>query len=140
MINCPLCNGTTIKKIVDTPFEYKGKTTIIKQPQSYCEACNEGFLSHQDILATKKELADFRREQDGLLRSNEIKTIRKKIGLTQEKAAELFGGGVRAFHKYETGEIIQSKPLDTLLRLLQNNVIDLGAISRVSKGAKHILF
>ena len=92
MKKCPLCNGKVIKKNILTPYTYKNATITINQPQDYCEACREGFLSHEDIQATKRELADFKRKQDGLLSSDEIRSIRKKAGLTQEKAAEIFTG------------------------------------------------
>ncbi len=133
MKKCPLCNGKVIKKNILTPYTYKNATITINQPQDYCEACREGFLSHEDIQATKRELADFKRKQDGLLSSDEIRSIRKKAGLTQEKAAEIFGGGVRAFHKYETGEVIQSKPLDIVLKLLKQGIVDLNKIENVAR-------
>jgi YgiT-type zinc finger domain-containing protein len=59
MKNCLLCNGLLVKKSVSTEYSYKGGTLIAMQPQDYCEACQEGFLSHVDIKATKTELADF---------------------------------------------------------------------------------
>lgn len=132
MKNCPICNNELIKKSISTPYTYKNASMTILQPQSYCEACNEGFLSYEDIKATKKELADFKREQDCLLKSDDIKRLRKKIGLTQEKAAELFGGGVRAFHKYETGEVIQSRPLDLVLRLLDTGRVDVNTLANLA--------
>lgn len=133
MKNCPLCNSKLIKMSILTPYSYKNATITLNQPQDYCEICHEGFLSHEDIRATKKELADFKRKQDGMLSSDEIRNIRKKVGLTQEKAAEIFGGGVRAFHKYETGEVIQSKPLDIVLKLLKQGIVDLGKIESVAR-------
>ena len=41
---------------------------------------------------------------EGLLEPEEIRRIRKKLGLTQAAAGELIGGGPRAFQKYETGD------------------------------------
>jgi HTH-type transcriptional regulator/antitoxin MqsA len=40
-----------------------------------------------------------------------IKRIRLKLGLTQETAGELIGGGPRAFQKYEAGDLLP-KPCD----------------------------
>jgi HTH-type transcriptional regulator / antitoxin MqsA len=76
MKKCALCNGELIKKNILTPYAYKSSTITINQPQDYCEACHEGFLSHEDIQATKRELADLKRKQDGLLSSDEIRNRR----------------------------------------------------------------
>ena len=44
-----------------------------------------------------------------------IKGIRTRLGLTQEDAGKLFGGGPRAFMKYEAGDV---KPSAAMQRLL----------------------
>jgi len=46
-----------------------------------------------------------------------IKAIREKCSLTQRQAAELFGGGPKAFEKYESGEILPSSSMVRLLLL-----------------------
>jgi HTH-type transcriptional regulator/antitoxin MqsA len=45
----------------------------------------------------------------------EIRAIRKKLGLKQSEAAQLFGGGVNAFSEYELGK---TKPHRSTLQLL----------------------
>lgn len=47
-----------------------------------------------------------------------VKTIRKKLGLTQEKAGLLIGGGKRAFQKYEAGTLLPSDAAMGLLEIL----------------------
>lgn len=44
-----------------------------------------------------------------------IKGIRTRLGLTQEECGLLFGGGPRAFTKYEAGEIAPSAAMQRLL-------------------------
>lgn len=56
-----------------------------------------------------------------LLAPGEVRRIRKKLGLTQREAGEIFGGGIRAFSQYERGETRQGKSLDKLLRLLDKH-------------------
>jgi putative zinc finger/helix-turn-helix YgiT family protein len=60
---------------------------------------------------------DRRREQYGLLSGPEIAQVRSGLGLNQREAASLFGGGLNAFNKYESGEVLQSFAMDRLLRL-----------------------
>jgi HTH-type transcriptional regulator / antitoxin MqsA len=51
------------------------------------------------------------------LSSEEIQEIRNNLGLTQEMASKVFGGGENAFSKYENGKVAQSAAMDRLLRL-----------------------
>ena len=45
-----------------------------------------------------------------------IVKVRKKLALDQRQAAEIFGGGVNAFSRYENGK---TKPPLALVKLLQ---------------------
>jgi HTH-type transcriptional regulator/antitoxin MqsA len=45
-----------------------------------------------------------------------ITTVRKKLDLDQREAAEIFGGGVNAFSRYENGK---TKPPLALVKLLK---------------------
>lgn len=47
-----------------------------------------------------------------------IKAIRKKLGLTQEEAGRVIGGGARAFQKYERGAVSPSDAAIGLIELL----------------------
>ena len=132
MKECPICGNNKITRdIRNVVFEYKGQKITIKQPGLYCDECGEAFYDSNDIKATKKELADFKRKVDNLLTSQEINRIRKKLSLTQKNASLLFGGGVRAFYKYESGEINQTKSVDLLLRLLDRGKIKIKDILEV---------
>ena len=132
MKKCPICNGTINKEDKMVVYSYKKHTKEIIQSGDYCTTCKEGFLSPKDLKASQKAIADFKREVDHLLTTDEVRAIRKKLKLTQEKASSLFGGGARAFHKYETGEYTQSKPLDILLKLIDNGKVSVDDIKAVS--------
>lgn len=47
-----------------------------------------------------------------------VRDIRKKLGLTQEQAGFLVGGGPRAFQKYESGAMAPSEAAVGLLEIL----------------------
>ncbi len=131
MKTCPLCNAKVEHNIKDIVYSYKNKKITIAQPAEYCTKCGESFLSEDDIKATKKEITNFKRSVDRLLKTEEIVKIRKKLKLTQQEAGEIFGGGIRAFYKYETGENNPNRSLDILLRLLDKEKIDLDDIRQV---------
>ena len=131
MKTCSICEGKLIREERTTYYTYKDKTQEIQQQGDYCLECGEGFLSPSDLRASQKQIADFKRSVDHLLTTDEVRAIRKKLKLTQEKASELFGGGIRAFHKYEIGENTQSRPLDILLKLMDSGKVSVDDLQRV---------
>lgn len=132
MQTCPMCGNNTIHEIRARVITYKERTTTLNQPAVYCDECNEAFLSPGDSRATEKAIADFKREVEHLLTSDQIKQIRKKYHITQKEAAEIFGGGINAFSKYERGEAIQSKSTDILLRLIDQQKVNLQDIRAIA--------
>ena len=132
MTNCPICDGKIEYKSELTTYTYKNHSTQIIQSGEYCTKCKEAFLSPKDLKSTKLQIANFKREVDHFLTTDELKRIRKKLHITQQDASQIFGGGIRAFHKHETAEVTQSKPLDILLRLIDNNKISFDDIKSVA--------
>ena len=54
----------------------------------------------------------------GYMSPSQIRAFRKKLGLTQVQAAEIFGGGPNAFSRYELGITKPSRAACNLLILL----------------------
>jgi len=128
METCPVCDANIVREERSVSYKYKEHARKILQIGDYCSDCEEAFLSPKDLKASQKVISDFKREVDNLLSTDEVKAIRKELKLTQEGASSVFGGGVRAFHKYETGENIQSRALDILLKLLQSKKVSMDDI------------
>lgn len=63
------------------------------------------------------------------LSPEQIRAIRKSLGLTQVEAGELLGGGPRAFTKYEAGTTKPAAAVANLLRLLDS---DPSALSKLT--------
>lgn len=122
MKNCPICGrGKLERRTQRQVFRYQGKTFRYEQPGAWCDTCREGILDTADMDATERLLFDFRASVDGYLTTAEIRRIRKKLGLTQKQAGQLFGGGHNAFSRYESGAARPPKSTDTLLRLLDTH-------------------
>lgn len=115
---CPICGlGRLTEKKVKKAFEYKGQTyTVSNYLILECDTCNEALANDKENRRIEKELTDFRRKIDRLLTSNEIKFVRKKLGYTQEKMAELLGVAPKTFSRYENRQVTQSRAMDNLLR------------------------
>ena len=119
---CTVCGKGTVKREArKVAYTYKGVTVEVMQPGEWCDECGEGFLSPQDMAATRRELHDAAAAAKGFLSSGEVRRIRRKLGMTQKQAGLAFGGGTNAFSRYERGETLQPKALDRLLRLLDRH-------------------
>jgi len=122
MKKCPFCKDSVLeRKTINETYTYKGHSLEVKQPGEWCNVCDEGILNGADLKATERELNDFQSKIDGLLTSSEIRNIRKKLKLTQQKTAEICGGGPNAFSRYERGEATPMRSTSNLLRLLNNH-------------------
>lgn len=139
---CPICDmGTLKKEVVSEPFEYKGQKITIPDYIKYrCNKCGEAVVDNGTLRESGKILKDFKRKVDGLLLAEDIRNIRKRLNLTQEEMAEIVGGGLKGFARYETGQVCQSKGMDNLLRILDVYPFTLNVIQKnqVKKLALHM--
>lgn len=120
---CPICGSKAFqKKDVSETFQYKGQSLTVENYTIHeCSDCHEAIVDNQTIKETEKIIRDFHREVDGLLTSQEIRAIRRRCGFTQEDFGELLGGGKKAFARYESGKVTQSRPMDNLIRIIHDN-------------------
>jgi HTH-type transcriptional regulator/antitoxin MqsA len=103
----------------DIPFGYHGKTTVVPQvPGWYCAHCGEGYLDDGGRHA--EAITAFVRAVKAV-EASEVRSIRKKLGLKQAEAGQLFGGGVNAFSEYERGKTQPHKSTLLLLKLLNRH-------------------
>lgn len=116
---CPVCEeGHLHEDHFAGDFKYGDRTVHVDDLECYrCDVCGADPVLEDQIRRNHLKVADAKRRMDGLLSGGEIKAIRKLLQLSQNEAAELFGGGANAFSKYERGDVLQSKPMDRLLRL-----------------------
>ena len=82
-------------------------------------------VSHQHERETATSQTAVESKRGGALAvemvPEEIRAVRKQLGLSQAEAGELLGGGPRAFTKYEAGAVKPAAAVVTLLRLLERD-------------------
>ena len=102
----------------DLPYTYKGETTTLPAVTGdFCTACDESILdAAQSRRSMQMMLAFTKQVNAAIVDPAFITSVRKKLELDQREAAELFGGGVNAFSRYETGK---TKPPLALVKLLK---------------------
>ncbi|MGI9250519.1 MAG: type II toxin-antitoxin system MqsA family antitoxin [Pseudohongiellaceae bacterium] len=120
---CSVCDkGSLRPDTYDETFKFNGKPLHVSGLQySLCDNCDADPILSDQISFNQVLVTDAKRKSLNLLTSDEIKSLRKRFNLTQQEAAEVFGGGEHAFSKYERGEVIQSEPMDKLLRVALNH-------------------
>ncbi|UDM50384.1 type II TA system antitoxin MqsA family protein [Cupriavidus sp. MP-37] len=117
-MKCPECGGAElVAGMRDMPYTYRGETTVIPNvPGQWCPNCGEGVLPRDSDWVSDAMLAFNRQVNAALVDPAFITEVRKKLRLDQREAAEIFGGGVNAFSRYETG---RTKPPLALIKLLK---------------------
>lgn len=117
--NCLCCESGILAAEVSTiEITYEGKPLVIHGVEGYvCSSCKEQFVFPDQAKRNHVLVANAKRSATGLFTGIEIKSLRDDLGLSQSDAAHLFGGGANAFSKYERGDVIQSEPMDKLLKL-----------------------
>ncbi|SPR97713.1 type II TA system antitoxin MqsA family protein [Cupriavidus taiwanensis] len=122
-MKCPECGGAElVAGMRDMPYTYRGETTVIPNvPGQWCPKCGEGVLPRDSDWVSDAMLAFNRQVNAALVDPAFITEVRKKLRLDQREAAEIFGGGVNAFSRYETGRTKPPLALVKLLRLLDRH-------------------
>ena len=81
-------------------------------------ADNEGQLTDDDNVIRAAARREARaKAKHAVLSPLVIRAIREVCGLSQREAARVFGGGPKAFEKYESGEVAPSSSMTRLLLL-----------------------
>ncbi len=118
-MKCPSCAAAElVRDTRDMPYAYKGETTVIPAVTGeFCPACGELVLDVAESTRTSAAMLEFNKQVNAsIVDPGFIASVRKKLALDQREAAEIFGGGVNAFSRYETGK---TKPPLALVKLLK---------------------
>jgi HTH-type transcriptional regulator/antitoxin MqsA len=118
---CPETGAPMHGGVRPLTLEYKGATITFDMPGWYSDASSEAIHTGEDMKVSDRALNRLKAGAEGLLSSEEIKRIRHKLGLTQEQAGELIGGGPRAFQKYEADDLLPSRAVSSALVLLDRD-------------------
>lgn len=124
MTDTPICPKTGAPMRRDArpmTLTYKGESITFDMPGWYCDQSEESIHTGADMKVSDRILNRLKARHEGLLEPEEIRRIRKKLGLTQEAAGLMIGGGPRAFQKYESGDLLPSRAISSVLLLLDRD-------------------
>ena len=123
-MKCPCCGAAELLPDPrDMPYVYKGETTLFPAVTGdFCPACGEVVLNREHGDRYSELMGLFQRQINAAyVDPAYIVSVRKKLDLDQRQAAEIFGGGVNAFSRYENGKTKPPLALVKLLKLLDRH-------------------
>ena len=123
-MKCPACGAAKlVRDIRERPYTYKGETTVIPAVEGdFCPACGEVALKAGESARVSAVMLEFNKQVNAaIVDPGFIGSVRKKLALDQREAAEIFGGGVNAFSRYENGKTRPPLALVKLLKVLDRH-------------------
>jgi HTH-type transcriptional regulator/antitoxin MqsA len=116
-------------------LSYKGESITFDMPGWYCDQSEESIHTGEDMKVSDRMLNRLKARSEGLLEPEEIRSIRKRLHLSQEAAGLMIGGGPRAFQKYESGDLLPSRAASSALALLAHDPKALSVLKIQRKAA-----
>ena len=123
-MKCPVCGAAElIHDTRDLPYTYKGETTVIPAVTAdFCPACDESITDMLETERVMREMQAFNKQVNAAIVDPAfIVNVLKKLDLGQREAAEIFGGSINAFSRYENGKTKPPLALVKLFKLLDRH-------------------
>ena len=123
-MKCPVCGAVElIHDTRDLPYTYKGESTIIAAVTGdFCPACAESILDAAESNRVMREMRAFSKQVNAaIVDPGFITRVRKLLALDQREAAEIFGGGINAFSRYENGKTKPPLALVKQIKVLERH-------------------
>lgn len=130
---CPQCGqGWLEPQIVTRRYDYEDgdrKVPVVAEnlPVRVCTHCQETFSGPEAARIHHEAIC----RALGLLTPDEISSVRKRLGASQEEFAALTGIGVATISRWERGRLLQNKAMDLYLRLLDSNPENVRLLERL---------
>jgi HTH-type transcriptional regulator / antitoxin MqsA len=116
---CPETGVPMVRGVRPRIIAYKGRSATIDMPGWYCDASGESIHTRADMKVSDRVLADLKARAEGVATPSEVTRVRRVLQITQAEASRVFGGGPRAFQKYESGEVRVTRTMTLLLRMAE---------------------
>jgi HTH-type transcriptional regulator/antitoxin MqsA len=91
-------------------------TRVVEAPGWYPDDDSDSVHSGADLAESDRAFRELKTAY-----AAHVRQVRKRLGLTQEEAGRLIGGGRRAFQKYESGAMPPSDAAVGLIEILDRH-------------------
>jgi HTH-type transcriptional regulator/antitoxin MqsA len=115
---CPVCGERAMSISRDPiPVEFRDGSYIVEGFEyELCAACGESLHAPGQIDAIHAQAAGLARAERGLLTPEQIRKLRKDLGLTQTQLERVLGVGPKTITRWEKGTVFQSAVADNFMR------------------------
>ncbi len=120
----PETGKVLVRGIRTVTLTFRSQSETVELPGWYPVddlTAEQGIHDARDMQVSDRAITVMKARELGVLTPEQIRSVRKRLKLSQREAGRLIGGGPNAFQKYESGDVLLSKAADTALRLLSNN-------------------
>jgi putative zinc finger/helix-turn-helix YgiT family protein len=118
---CPACGATMRERKARLTFPVNGeKVPVAAAAHLRCPNCGEVVLRLDDMRHLRESAFAIYRARYGLLSSDEIRSLRERLRLTQGALSKLLHLGGNTLSRWEAGRNVQTAAMDILLRLVRD--------------------
>ena len=107
-------------------ISYASYSRTLQVPGWYPEGEGDGIHTGADLVEVNAAVKEMRADY-----AAELRRLRKSLNLSQEAAGKLFGGGKRAFQKYEAGKMLPSDAAVGLIELVRRNPASIDVLKQL---------
>ena len=116
-MNCLECGRANLEpEMVRVSGNVRGQNYTVEMRGLRCPLCGYETIEGPQMAEFGRLLADRYREDHGLLTSVEIRSLRKRLGMTQEEFARHVGVGVASVKRWEMGKIQDQRSNECIIR------------------------
>ena len=121
-MQCFACGkGKLERKTVDLSGTRKGEEFTVRIDGLLCTRCGIKTLDNEQSGEFTRLISDAYRRKHGLLTSDQIRDVRKRLRVTQKEFADYLGVGVASVKRWEIGKI-QDQAMNRLILLMTDPV------------------
>lgn len=118
---CPTCGTMMKERRSSLSTSVNGEEISVPETSHLrCPRCGEVVLRLDESRHLNQTALDIYRRKYGLLSSDEIRSLRERLGLTQVELGRLLRLGSNTISRWEAGRNVQTAAMDMLLRLIRD--------------------
>lgn len=118
---CPVCGTRMRQRKARLVFPVNGEKVAVPDALHLrCPKDGEIVLRLDDARHLRERALTLYREKYGLLSSDEIRSLRERLHLTQGALAKLLRLGANTISRWEAGRNVQTAAMDMFLRLIRD--------------------
>ena len=132
---CGRCGGSVTVSEDPVPVELRGETILVPDVEhGSCCRCGELFLDLSAVEVIQKEAVRHSKQARGLLTPEEIRDLRRSLGMSQAAFEQLLGTGPKTVVRWEGGTVFQTATADRLMRVIRDLPQAVDALQSMGSG------